>query len=204
MKRLISLALCLVLMLSLAACGSNKIMRSEYILNFDTGNSYAFTSKYPDFHVFRGDIKLKSKYGDVSITLCYYNDLGFNITYSLKTTTAQADEIEAMANDENHSLYAKVTLGKKELPIGSYAYSIREKRAPYPYPNPNGGPVTFDLNSSYSYTKRVKADKIHFEFLDVSTDIPLSTVKGEPIDSERGQEYLEQMTSPYMSTLPWK
>ena len=99
MKRLISLALCLVLMLSLAACGSNK-MRSDYILNFDTGDSYAFTSKYPDFHVFRGDIKLKSKYGDVSITLCYYNDLGFNITYSLKTTTAQADEIEAMANDE--------------------------------------------------------------------------------------------------------
>lgn len=83
MKRLISLALCLVLMLSLAACGSNK-MRSDYILNFDTGDSYAFTSKYPDFHVFRGDIKLKSKYGDVSITLCYYNDLGFNITYSLK------------------------------------------------------------------------------------------------------------------------
>ena len=74
MKRLISLALCLVLMLSLAACGSNK-MRSDYILNFDTGNSYAFTSKYPDFHVFRGDIKLKSKYGDVSITLCYYNDM---------------------------------------------------------------------------------------------------------------------------------
>ena len=175
MKRLISLVLCLVLMLSLAACGSNK-MRSDYILNFDTGDSYAFTSKYPDFHVFRGDIKLKSKYGDVSITLCYYNDLGFNITYSLKTTTAQADEIEAMANDENHSLYA----------------------------NPNGGPVTFDLSSSYSYTKRVKADKIHFEFLDVSTDIPLSTVKGEPIDSERGQEYLEQMTSPHMSTLPWK
>lgn len=203
MKRLISLALCLVLMLSLAACGSNK-MRSDYILNFDTGNSYAFTSKYPDFHVFRGDIKLKSKYGDVSITLCYYNDMGFNITYSLKTTTAQADEIEAMANDENHSLYAKVTLGKKELPIGSYAYFIREKRAPYPYPNPNGGPVTFDLSSSYSYTKRVKADKIHFKFLDVSTDIPLSTVKGEPIDSERGQEYLEQMTSPHMSTLPWK
>ena len=120
MKRLISLVLCLVLMLSLAACGSNK-MRSDYILNFDTGDSYAFTSKYPDFHVFRGDIKLKSKYGDVSITLCYYNDMGFNITYSLKTTTAQADEIEAMANDENHSLYAKVTLGKKELPIGSYA-----------------------------------------------------------------------------------
>ena len=83
MKRLISLALCLVLMLSLAACGSNK-MRSDYILNFDTGDSYAFTSKYPDFHVFRGDIKLKSKYGDVSITLCYYNDMGFNITYSLK------------------------------------------------------------------------------------------------------------------------
>lgn len=53
MKRLISLALCLVLIMSLAACGSNKIMRSEYILNFDTGNSYAFTSKYPDFHVFR-------------------------------------------------------------------------------------------------------------------------------------------------------
>lgn len=51
MKRLISLALCLVLMLSLAACGSNK-MRSEYILNFDTGNSYAFTSKYPDFMYF--------------------------------------------------------------------------------------------------------------------------------------------------------
>lgn len=90
------------------------------------------------------------------------------------------------------------------MPIGSYAYFIREKRAPYPYPNPNGGPVTFDLSSSYSYTKRVKADKIHFEFLDVSTDIPLSTVKGEPIDSERGQEYLEQMTSPHMSTLPWK
>lgn len=37
MKRLISLALCLVLMLSLAACGSNK-MRSDYILNFDTGD----------------------------------------------------------------------------------------------------------------------------------------------------------------------
>ena len=84
MKRLISLALCLVLITSLAACGSNK-MRSEYILNFDTGNSYAFTSKYPDFHEFRGDIKLTK----ISIGLLIVAALLTFISFSLINNTVR-------------------------------------------------------------------------------------------------------------------
>lgn len=191
MKKLLCLALCLMLIATFVTGCSDNSDKSEYILKFDTGDFKAIIGDDAEFHVFSGNIELESEYGDVTITVCYYNDDMVNINYSIKTD--DADKIEAMANDENHSLYAKVKIGRKELPILGYGYTIRELLE-FAEPDPSDA-VTFDLSSTYKYTKKIKDDiNVHFEFLDVSADIPLSTVLGVPVDSVIGREYMELLS----------
>ncbi len=70
-------------------------------------------------------IEMSCEYGIITVDACYHEyGLGYNVYYTLRTDNPV--HIEAIANDDSHSLYATFSTDNEVLEMISYGYDIVE------------------------------------------------------------------------------
>lgn len=184
-KRFIIIVFLIISFLPLNACSPKDIM---YLLEYNTGYQNVIFSENKDgiFYVLEKPLELSGSYGKIVIESCYYEyNLGFNFYYTFETDNPV--EIEKMANDSKHSLYAKASVKEKEMDLISYGYTKNETG--------NSDKTIFELMSGYKYTSNPSQAIIIFEFMNESFEIELTEKQGYSIDTIQGKKLWDSITN---------
>lgn len=185
MKR-ISIVFVMVLFALLILLNACSTQPYRYLLEYSAGDLSVIENANGVFYVLEKPIEMSCEYGIITVDACYYEyGLGYNVYYTLKADNPV--HIEAIANDDSHSLYATFSTDNEVLELISYGYDIVETES-------TSDSKTFKLASSYKKQKHSHSAKIQFKFLNESCTIELAEKHGYSVDTIKGRKLLDSIT----------